>query len=139
MKFVSEKIARKLFQLGFNEPCIAKYTYASSYFVEGYPMSLYPHTQDFFKGPDFETCCNSHYENGMNANGDIPVICAPDYLTTILWIAEKYRKISLEEDGTSDDWVSCFYGCYLPGEPYDILDSNINEALDEMLDEMLKK
>ena len=29
----------------------------------------------------------------------IPVITAPDYLTAILWIGEKYRKISLEEDG----------------------------------------
>lgn len=133
MEFVSEIVARKLQKLGFDEPCMAKYTYASSNFVEGTPMSLYPHTQDFFKGPGIESCCNSHYQNGMNSNGNIPVITAPDYLTTILWIAERHRKISLEEDGVDEYWVSCYRGSYLPGEPYEILEYNINKALDEML------
>jgi hypothetical protein len=133
MEFVSEKVARKLQKLGFDEPCIAKYTYASSNFVEGTPMSLYPHTQDFFKGPGIETCRNSHYQNGMNSNGDIPVITAPDYLTVIFWIGERHRKISLEEDGIDGDWVSCYRGGYSPGEPYEILETNINEALDDML------
>jgi hypothetical protein len=133
MKFVSEKIASKLCKLGFNEPCMAKYTYASENFTEGSPMSLYPHTQDFFKGPGIETCCNSDYENGMNANGNIPVICAPDYLTAILWIGAKHRKISLEEDGVYEEWVSAYRGGYRPGEPYSILEKNIDEALDDML------
>lgn len=135
MKFVSEQVARKLHKLGFDEPCMAKYTYASSGFVEGSPMSLYPHTQDFFDGPTIETCRNSDYQDGMNYNGDIPVICAPDYLTVIIWIGEKYGKITLEADRTSEDWVSQLYldRSYLPGEPYDILESNINEALDEII------
>lgn len=135
MKFVSEQVARKLQQIGFDEPCMAKYTYASSNFVEGSPMFLYPHTQDFFKGPGIETCRNSHYKNGMNSNGDIPVITTPDYLTTIIWISKKYGKITLEADGTSEDWVSQLYidKSYLPGEPYEILDSNINEFLDDIL------
>lgn len=140
MQFVSEKIARKLQQLGFDEPCMAKYTYASENFTEGSPMSLYPHTQDFFKG-SIETCRNSNYENGMNANGNIPVICAPDLLTTILWIGETNhnfsksrlrRMITLERDGFSDNWCS-YYGHYLTGEPYEILEKNIDEALDDML------
>ncbi len=132
MKFVSEKIASKLCKLGFNEPCMAKYTYASENFTEGSPMSLYPHTQNFFKG-SIETCCNSDYENGMNANGNIPVICAPDYLTAILWIGAKHRKISLEEAGVYGEWVSAYRGGYRPGEPYSILEKNIDEALDDML------
>ena len=145
MRFVSENIAIKLQKLGFDEPCMAKYTYATENFTEGSTMSLYPHTQDFFKG-SIETCRNSHYENSMNANGNIPVICAPDLLTTILWIGEKYhnrsksrRMITLERDGFSDNWCSC-YDHYLTGEPYEILEKNIDHALDVLIkEEMLNK
>jgi len=136
MKFVSEKVARKLQKLGFNEPCMAKYTYDTEDFVEGSPMDLYPHTQNFFVG-SIETCCNSQYKKGMNCDQKIPVITAPDYLTAILWIGKKYSKISLEEDGEGD-WVSCFRGAYLPGKTYKILETRINEALDEMLDKKIK-
>jgi hypothetical protein len=63
----------------------------------------------------------------------------PDYLSAMIWLSNNYGVfVSLEKDGCSYEWVSCHNGWYLPGNPYEILESNLNEAMDEILSDIEK-
>jgi hypothetical protein len=83
--FVSYEIAVALKELDFDEPCIAKWTI----YNQGDPIELYPESQNFFKGPYFETCQNSDYLSGDEKDK----IAAPLYDQIIDWFRERHNLV----------------------------------------------
>jgi hypothetical protein len=77
-EFVPYEEALALKELGFDEPCLAKYC---EYNLDD-GLELYPHTQNFFKGAIIQSCKNSDYENNVK-------IAAPLYQQTFRWFRFK--------------------------------------------------
>lgn len=57
-QFIPYEEALALKELGFDGLCLGKYC---KYNLSD-PIKLYPHTQDYFKGPMFNSCSNSEYQ-----------------------------------------------------------------------------
>lgn len=79
-QFLPLGLSQQLRNKGFNEPCLAKYAKWNTD-----EMELYPHSQEFSKGPYIEYTCNSHYENDENK------ITAPLYQQVLDWFWNKYE------------------------------------------------
>lgn len=101
-EFVPYTEALAMKKLGFNEECIAKYApYNASD-----PVLLYPETQNFFKGPTFNTQSNSNYPKGKLK------VAAPLWQQAFRWFREKYDihgEISVYYNPSKLDKV--FYEC----------------------------
>ena len=130
--FVSEEISSLLRQKGFDEPCIAKYTQWSS----GDKVDLYPQSQNFLKGPYFETCQNSMYTDGLD-NG-LAKVATPLYQQVIDWFAEKHNvNIYVIKHGRDDEtewqwWLNRCHSLASFKDKYEALNEAISEALKDI-------
>lgn len=79
-QFVTYEIALKLKELGFNEPCIAKYCR----YNPSDDIKLFPQSQNFFKGDGFEYCKNNEYKKEEKT-------AAPLWQQCLDWLREKHR------------------------------------------------
>jgi hypothetical protein len=75
-EFIPYKEAVALKELGFNEPCLAKY----AIYNPKDPIALFPQSQDFFKGY-FNYYKNSDYTDKT---------AAPTFSQAFRWFREKY-------------------------------------------------
>jgi len=80
--FVSYEISLRLKELGFDEPCLGKYC---SY-NDGDPIELYPESQNFFKGPGFQSQSNSYY-----IEQSVDKVAAPTYQQVTDWLRDKHN------------------------------------------------
>ena len=80
--FVPYEPSLDLKELGFNEPCLAKYC---KYNLTD-KIELFPQSQDFFKGY-FNQCTNSEYKKEAK-------VAAPLYQQAFRWFREKYGYLS---------------------------------------------
>jgi len=83
-EFVPYELALALKELGFDEPCVAKY----AIYNPGNEMNLFPQNQNFFKG-GFEFFKNSHNDTK---------IAAPLYQQAFRWFREKGIESEIRTD-----------------------------------------
>ena len=76
--FVPYEPSLDLKELGFNEPCLAKYC---KYNLTD-KIELFPQSQDFFKGY-FNQCTNSEYKKEAK-------VAAPTFSQAFRWFRDKY-------------------------------------------------
>lgn len=127
--FVPQKESLELKEIGFNEPCLAKY----AIYNPKDPVALFPQSQDFFKGY-FNFCKNSDYTDKIAAplyqqafdwfrekHGYIHTICRvynwskeiPEYEGFCVYIGSKDPKVKLK---CNDHFISNFYQDYREAE-----------------------
>lgn len=87
--FVPQKESLELKEIGFNEPCLAKY----AIYNPKDPVALFPQSQDFFKGY-FNFCKNSDYTDK---------IAAPLYQQAFNWFREKHGITCVIMDFIDDE------------------------------------